>query len=202
MGAGDEVPDALRQAGYQVSILEPEQIKTDYLSRFDAVVVGIRAYNTLDYLSTRQKQLLDYVSNGGTMVVQYQTNNGFRIPKDQLAPQELNLSRERVTDEDAKVQFLQPNHPALLFPNKINDQDFKGWVQERGLYFADKWHASFVPLLSCNDPGEKARDGGLLVAPHGKGWYVYTGYAFFRQLPAGVPGAYRLFANLLALGKK
>ncbi len=199
-GAGDVVPESLRQIGYTVTIIKPEQISPENLSNFDAIVVGIRAYNIVDELKFKQKFLLDYVKEGGNLVIQYNTNR--RLKVDNLAPYELKLSRDRVTDENAIVRILEPNHPILNFPNKINIQDFEGWVQERGLYFPNKWSKEFTPLLASNDKGEDSKEGALLVAKYGKGNYIYTGLSFFREFPAGVSGAYRLFANLLSAGKE
>ncbi|TCK64862.1 GlcNAc-PI de-N-acetylase [Winogradskyella wandonensis] len=199
-GAGDVVPESLRQIGYNVTIIQPEQINSDNLKDFDAIVVGIRAYNILDDLKFKQKYLLDYVKEGGNLVVQYNTSR--RLKVDDLAPYELHLSRDRVTDENAEVRILEPNHPLLNFPNKITEKDFEGWVQERGLYFPNKWAKEFTPILSANDKGESAKDGGLLIAKYGKGNYIYTGLSFFREFPAGVSGAYRLFANMLSAGKE
>ena len=198
-GAGDVVPESLRQIGYNVTIVKPEQISAENLINFDAVVVGIRAYNILDELKFKQKFLLDYVKEGGNLVVQYNTNR--RLKTDNIAPYDLQLSRDRVTDENAEVKILEPNHPILNFPNKITNQDFEGWVQERGLYFPNQWSDEFTPLLSMNDKGESSKEGSLLVAKYGKGNYIYTGLSFFREFPAGVSGAYRLFANLLSAGK-
>ena len=199
-GAGDVVPESLRQIGYNVTVIKPEQISADNLVNFDAVVVGIRAYNILDEMKFKQKFLLDYVKEGGNMVVQYNTSRG--IKTDNIAPYELQLSRDRVTDENAEVRILEPNHPILNFPNKITTQDFEGWVQERGLYFPGEWSEEFTPLLAMNDKGESSKEGSLLVAKYGKGNYIYTGLSFFREFPAGVSGAYRLFANLLSAGKE
>lgn len=200
MGAGDEGPDALRRMGCQVVILEDKDIKPEVLQTFDAVVLGIRAYNTRDALKHHQPLLFAYAQNGGTLVVQY--NNSFDLVTPQVMPLPLRLSRTRVTDETAEMRLLQPQHPALTTPNAIGPSDFDGWVQERGLYFPDQWDAQFTPLLACNDPGEPSAEGALLVAPYGKGYVVYTGLAFFRQFPAGVPGAYRLFANLISLKQR
>lgn len=198
-GAGDVVPESLRQIGYNVTIIEPDQISSGTLSSFDAIVVGIRAYNIVESLKFKQRFLLDYVKDGGNLIVQYNTSRGILV--DNLAPYNLELSRDRVTDENALVRILEPNHPILNFPNKITLQDFEGWVQERGLYFPDQWSAEFTPLLAANDKGENSKEGALLVANYGKGNYIYTGLSFFREFPAGVPGAYRLFANLLSAGK-
>ena len=198
-GAGDVVPESLQQIGYNVITIKPEDITPENLARFDAIVVGIRAYNIVDELKFKQKYLLDYVAQGGNMIVQYNTSR--RIKVDNIAPYELKLSRDRVTDEFAEVRFLNPEHPLLNFPNKITQKDFDGWVQERGLYFPNAWGNEFTPLLSLNDKGETAKHGSLLVAKHGKGHYIYTGLSFFREFPAGVSGAYRLFANMLSIGK-
>lgn len=199
-GAGDVVPESLRQIGYNVTIIKPEQISAENLVNFDAVVIGIRAYNILDELKFKQKFLLEYVKEGGNMIVQYNTSRG--IKADNIAPYKLDLSRDRVTDENASVTILQPNHPLLNFPNKITSQDFEGWVQERGLYFPNEWSEEFTPLLAMNDKGESSKEGSLLIAQYGKGNYIYTGLSFFREFPAGVSGAYRLFANLLSAGKE
>lgn len=201
MGAGDKVPDGLRQAGYKVDLLEDRDISLENLKKYDAVVIGIRAYNTLERLKFHQGKLFDYAKQGGTVVVQYNTAR-MLIPDEEVTPFKLKISRDRVTVEGAEVRFLAPDHPVLNSPNKITAKDFEGWVQERGLYFPSEWGPEYTPILSCNDPGEPARDGSLLVAKYGEGWYIYTGLSFFRELPSGVPGAYRLFANLVGLGKK
>jgi len=200
MGPGDEVPASLAQIGYQVSLLKDADLTVAHLKRYDAVVIGVRAYNTNDYLKFGQAALMDYVQQGGTVVVQYNVSNG--LVTDKIGPYPFRLSRERVTVEEAPVKLLKPSHPILNYPNKITAADFNGWVQERGLYFANEWDPHYETILSAQDPGEPAQDGGLLVAQYGKGYFIYTGYAFFRQLPAGVPGAYRLFTNLISIGKK
>jgi LmbE family N-acetylglucosaminyl deacetylase len=199
-GAGDVVPESLRQIGYNVTIIKPEQISPEYLSNFDAIVVGVRAYNIVDELKFKQKHLLDFVKEGGNLVIQYNTSR--RLKVDNLSPFPLKLSRDRVTDENAEMRILNPQHPLLNFPNKITEKDFDGWVQERGLYFPDEWSDEFTPLLASNDKGETSKEGGLLVAEYGKGNYIYTGLSFFREFPAGVAGAYRLFANMLSAGKE
>ena len=196
-GAGDEIPQCLQQIGYSVKVLEPGDVTPENLARFDAVVLGIRAYNTQNRIADLQRKLLDYVQAGGVVVAQYNTTADLKT-KD-IGPYPLEISRDRVTDETAEVRILAPDHPVLNTPNKITAEDFKGWVQERGLYFPNKWDPRWTAILSSNDPGEKPMDGGLLVAKAGKGYFVYTGYSWFRQLPAGVPGAYRLFANLVSL---
>ena len=198
-GAGDDVPESLRQIGYSVKILSEPEITVKNLAQFSAVVLGIRAYNTQDRISNWLPELFDYVKQGGVVIAQY--NTLAELKTNQLGPYPLEISRDRVTDENAEVRILAPNHPLMTTPNKITSKDFGGWVQERGLYFPNKWDSAWTPILSCNDPKEKPLDGGLLVAKFGKGFFIYTSYSWFRQLPAGVPGAYRLFANMLSLGK-
>ncbi|WP_116107031.1 PIG-L family deacetylase [Lewinella sp. IMCC34191] len=200
-GAGDAIPEALTSIGLDVSILDDTEASIGDLRDYDAIVVGVRAYNTLDRMSVYQPRLLDYVKQGGTLIVQYNTDRRLMIDEKELGPYPLQLSRDRVTVEDAPVEILAPDHPALNYPNKITDADFEGWVQERGLYFPNEWAEEYTALLSSHDPEEDPHNGGLLVAEYGSGHFVYTGYSFFRELPAGVPGAYRLFANLVALGQ-
>ncbi len=205
MGAGDEIPQSLRRIGYEVELLSDEALASSDLSRFDAIVLGIRAFNTRAALVSLKQRLHEYVAQGGTEVVLYTVNTGFPginagMVTEAIGPYPFKVSRNRVTDEHAEVRFLLPDHPALNWPNKLTAADFDGWVQERGLYHAEGWDAHYKPVFVMHDPGEKADEGSLIVAEHGKGRYVYTGLAFFRQLPEGVPGAYRLFANLLALG--
>lgn len=199
MGAGDEVPKSLSQMGYEVLILKPEDISTEKLSHFDVVMTGIRAYNVVNKLAYKQKILFDFVKNGKTMIVQYNTNSD--LVTNEIAPFPLKISRDRVTEENAEVRFLNPNHPILNYPNKITTDDFKGWKQEQGLYYPSEWDSSFTPILSSNDKGETPKNGALLVAKYGKGNYIYTGLSFFRELPEGVPGAFRLLANIIAIGK-
>ena len=198
-GAGDVVPESLRQIGYNVVLIKPENINAESLKRFDAIVVGIRAYNTVDALKFKQHYLFDFVKQGGNLIVQYNTNIGLIV--DQLAPYKLELSKDRVTDENAEVTLLNPRHELLNYPNQITEKDFEGWVQERGLYFPNKWSKEFTPILSMHDKDESPKDGSLLVAKYGKGHYIYTGLSFFREFPEGVAGAYRLFANMLSMGK-
>ena len=198
-GAGDEIPSSLRQVGYTVVELNEDEISKDRLKNFDAVILGVRAYNTNDKSKNYQSLLHEYASLGGTLIVQYNTN--FRLKVDHVAPLELTLSRDRVTDENSKVKFLAPRHEVMRFPNKITKDDFEGWVQERGLYFPNEWSNDFTALLSMHDSGESPKDGSLLVAKYGDGYFIYTGLSFFRELPAGVPGAYRLYTNLLSIGK-
>jgi LmbE family N-acetylglucosaminyl deacetylase len=198
-GVGDDIPESLQQIGYSVKILSEPEITAKNLTQFSAVVLGIRAYNTQDRISNWLPELFAYVKAGGVVIAQYNTLADLKT--DQLGPYPLEISRDRVTDENAEVRILAPNHPLVTAPNKITQKDFEGWVQERGLYFPKKWDSAWTPILSCHDPKEKPLDGGLLVAKLGKGFFVYTSYSWFRQLPAGVPGAYRLFANVLSLGK-
>ncbi len=198
-GAGDDIPVALRNMGYDVLEFKNGEVTATNLAKLDAVVLGVRAFNTNERLRFLMPELLHYVKNGGTLVVQYNTN--FDLGST-YSPYHLKISRDRVAEEDAEVRFLKPDHPALNFPNKITTADFDGWVQERGLYFPDTWDQNFEALLSMNDKGEKPKDGGLLVAKYGNGYYVYTGLSFFRELPEGVSGAYKLFANLVSLGKR
>lgn len=198
-GAGDAIPESLRQIGYEVVALQPDQLNATELSKFDALVFGIRAYNIVDQLQFKKAVIDDYVANGGNVLLQYNTSHSL-VTKD-FSPYPITLSRQRVTDEAAQVRILTPNHPVLNTPNKITQADFNGWVQERGLYFPSEWDPKYDAILSMNDAGADPSDGSLLVASHGKGYYIYTGISFFRELPAGVPGAYRLFANLLSLGK-
>ncbi len=198
-GAGDAIPESLKQIGYSVTTIDPSNISAVNLQNFDAIVVGIRAYNTVPELAFAQPALNKYVENGGTLIVQYNTSRG--LVTENLAPYELKLSRDRVTDEFSEVKILAPENPILNTPNKITQTDFEGWVQERGLYFPDEWAKEFTPILGMRDKGEKMTKGSMLVAKYGKGYYIYTGLSFFRELPAGVPGAYRLFANMLSIGK-
>jgi LmbE family N-acetylglucosaminyl deacetylase len=197
MGAGDEVPESLAQMGYKVTIVKPEEITPEKLDSFSTVITGIRAYNTVNALANKQKILFDFVKSGKNMIVQYNTFG--RTVTDQIAPYPLKISNDRVTEENAKVTFLAPNHPVLNTPNKITTKDFEGWTQEQGLYYPNEYDAAFTPILSSHDKGESAKDGALLVAPYGKGYYIYTGLSFFRELPEGVAGAYRLLSNIISL---
>ncbi|HEY8751732.1 MAG TPA: PIG-L family deacetylase [Tepidisphaeraceae bacterium] len=203
-GAGDSVAEALRQMGYEVSILSVADLNAQRLKGFDAVVIGVRAFNVHADLGPRLNDLFAYVEGGGNVIEQYNTPNDIKVPR--LAPFDVklsgNLPRNRVTDPKAAITLLAPDHPALNTPNRIAPADFEGWVQERGLNFPIEWDQEhWTAILACNDAGEAPLKSGLLVARYGRGYYVYTGLSFFRQLPAGVPGAYRLFANLVSLGK-
>jgi LmbE family N-acetylglucosaminyl deacetylase len=198
MGPGDEIPNALRQVGYDVTLLSDDDLEAGDLSRYATIITGIRAYNTRQRLKSAQKRLLDWTSRGGTLVVQYNTSG--ELVTEQLGPHPFKISRDRVTVEEAPVTFMNPAHPLLNVPNRLGPADFDGWIQERGLYFANPWDPKYETPLATHDPGEPDKPGGLLFTHYGKGAYVYTGYAFFRQLPAGVPGAYRLFVNLVSAG--
>lgn len=204
-GAGDDVPQAMEQLGVAVEFIEPEAAKLDELLKYDAIVVGIRAYNATKGMKELHPLLLHYVEQGGTLVVQYNTTprffsgaTDFQIDPATLGPHPFSISRGRVTVEEAPPTFLDPKHPLLNIPNKITAADFEGWVQERGLYFASDFGTNYTPLIAWNDPGEEALNGAMIVADHGKGRFIYTGISFFRQLPAGVPGAYRLWGNLIS----
>lgn len=199
-GAGDNVAESLRDMGCDVTMLGGADLTADKLKNFDAVVIGVRAFNVRSDLVSHLPALFDYVQAGGNVIEQY-NRPGRDLKTSDLAPYSLELSNDRVTDPDSPMTFLAPDHPALNVPNKITSADFDGWIQERGTYFPDQWDGHWTPLLACNDAGEAPLKGSLLVAPYGKGWFVYTGLVFFRELPAGVPGAYRLFANLISLGK-
>lgn len=199
MGAGDDIPTVLQQIGMNVTLIPAENLAKEDLSKYGTVVLGIRTYDTQKDVVANNPKLLDYVHAGGTLVVQYNTGVGdFNSGK--LTPYPAELSRARVSVEEAPVTILAPNDSIFHDPNTISEHDFDGWVQERGLYFMSQWDDHFTPLLACHDPGEDAQKGGLLRAQYGKGTYIYTGYAFFRQLPAGVPGAVRLFVNILNAG--
>jgi len=199
MGAGDDIPAVLTQIGLKVTLIPADKIATEDLSRYQTIVLGIRAYDTQKDLAANNKKLLDFVYNGGTLVVQYETSPA-DFNKGKFTPYSAELSRGRVTVEEAPVTILAADDSVFHHPNQITQHDFDGWVQERGLYFMDQWDSHFTPLLASNDPGEQPQKGGLLRAQYGKGTYIYTGYAFFRQLPAGVPGAVRLYVNLLSAG--
>ncbi len=197
-GAGDKIPQALEQMGYKVVILNEADIKSKNLRQFDAIITGIRAYNVHEWLANSFNTLMDYVKDGGVLLTQYNTNNSLGPVKAKISPYSFNISRNRITDEKAKVNFLLTDHPALNYPNKITEKDFDGWIQERSIYNAENVDEHFKKILSMKDPGEKEQDGSLIIADYGKGRFVYTGLVFFRELPAAVPGAFRLFANLIA----
>ncbi len=202
LGIGDVVPENLQQIGYQVTLLNEDDMTSDRLKAFDAIVLGARAYNVHDWLKFGQQALMEYVEQGGTIVAQYNKSYNLTVPAKEIGPYPFEISRNRTSVEEAEMRILKPGHPVLNFPNKITKADFDGWVQERGLYFPDEWDDKYETILSSNDPGEDPNDGGLLVTKYGEGHYVYTSYSWFRELPAGVPGAYRLFVNLISLGNE
>lgn len=197
-GPGDRVAESLAAVGYEVTLLSEERLANEQLERYEAILVGVRAFNANPRLAVHRERLLKYVEKGGRLIVQYNTNSRVGPLSSFVGPYPLEIGRDRVTDETAAMTPVTPNDPLLSTPNRLSPADFEGWVQERGLYFAAKWDDHYRPVFAMNDPGEKPLKGGLLVARHGKGAFVYTGIAFFRQLPAGVPGAYRLLANILA----
>lgn len=200
MGATDEIPQGLEQIGYNVKLISASDITSENLATFDAVILGIRAYNTIPELKLKSKILNHYAENGGTVIMQYITS-GYRDNTDisDFTPYRLTIGRDRVTEEDAKVSWVNPTHPVLSYPNKITEKDFENWIQERGLYFATEWSEEFEPIFSMNDKNESPKLGSLLIAKHGKGHFVYTGFSFFRQIPNGTEGAYRLLVNLIEL---
>lgn len=200
-GAGDEVPLALQTMGYTVIELNATNFDI-ILPTLNTIVVGVRAYNTEDWLPNQQSKLMSFVEKGGALITQYQTSAFYgKIKADEMGPFPFKVGRERVTNEDSDVQFVDATHPLLNHPNKISKNDFEGWIQERGLYFAESWSSNYTTLLKMKDKGESELEGSLLYSPYGKGHFIFTGLSFFRQLPVGVPGAYRLFANLVSVGK-
>jgi LmbE family N-acetylglucosaminyl deacetylase len=201
MGSGDEVAKNLEQIGYDVTLLSDAEIENSDLSKFDVIITGIRAYNTDKSLAKNFQRLLEFVNSGGTLIDQYNTTWG--LPLESIGPYPFKISHDRVSVEGAPVQFVNPQSPLLNYPNKITMEDFDGWIQERGLYFANKWDSThYQPILTSHDPGETPTSGGMLYAKHGKGHYIYSGLSWFRELPAGVPGAYRLFVNLISIGSQ
>lgn len=201
-GAGDDVPRSLEQVGYQVKMLNDDMLSNGVdLSVYDAIVIGVRAYNTNERMKFYYTKLMDYVKNGGNLIVQYNTNNFLGGVKSEIGPYPFTISRDRVTDENAEIRFELPKHKVLNSPNKIGADDFKNWIQERGIYFAGDWDKNYETPFSLNDPNENSSKGSTLITKYGKGYFVYTGLVFFRELPAGVPGAYRLFVNMIELGK-
>ncbi len=202
VGAGDKVPEALEQMGYEVSLLTDKELGRVNLNQFDAILTGVRAYNTNEWLSLYYDKLMNYVNEGGNLIVQYNTSNNFLTTRARIGPYEFDVTRTRITDENAAVTFLKPEHPVLNFPNKLLPSDFSGWIQERSIYHAGKIDKNFESILSMKDQGEEPDSGSLIIARYGKGFFTYTGLVFFRELPAGVPSAYRLMANLIALNRK
>jgi hypothetical protein len=199
MGSGDNIPGYLSQLGYNIMLLSDNDLITKDFSSYDALIVGVRAYNTKKLMAHVQDKLLSYVSNGGNLLVQYTVNRDIVVPN--IGPYPITISTDRVTDENAKVTFTDSSGSILNYPNKIDQNDFNEWIQERGLYFANKWDPKYHSVISCHDLNEKPLEGGLLTAQYGKGNFVYTGYSFFREIPAGVPGAIRLFINLFSMKK-
>ena len=199
VGSGDEVAEGLRHLGYDVTLLSDDDLESGDLGRFDAIVAGIRAYNTRERLAIVQPRLLQYVEAGGTLIVQYSVSRG--LVTEDIGPYPFTIGRDRVSEEDAEVTILAPDHQLLQFPNTITQRDFDAWVQERGLYFATEWDDRYETVLASHDAQEPDTAGGLLYARFGDGVFIYSGISWFRQLPAGVPGAYRLFANLISSGK-
>jgi monoamine oxidase len=197
-GAGDKIPDALQKMGYEVTVLSPKDITRNNLRQFDAIVTGVRAYNVYEWLNDDYNILMNYVKEGGVLLVQYNTNNNIGPMKAKIGPYPFTISRTRVTEENAKVNFLDPANPLMNFPNKITQSDFENWIQERSTYHAANFENNYHALFSMHDTGESDQPGSLIYTDYGKGRFIYSGLVFFRQLPAGVPGAYRLFANLLA----
>ena len=197
-GAGDKVPQALEQMGYKVLLLKQSDLTVANLKQFDAIVTGVRAYNINEWLNNSYEALMQYVKDGGVLLTQYNTSSSIGPVKAKISPYPFTISRNRVTDEEATINFLLPDHPALNYPNKITQKDFEGWVQERSIYNAENIDPAYQRIFSMKDPNENEQDGSLIIANYGKGRFVYTGLVFFRELPAGVPGAYRLLANLIA----
>jgi LmbE family N-acetylglucosaminyl deacetylase len=197
-GAGDKIPEALQQMGYKVVTLKEADITAANLRQFDVIITGVRTYNTNEWMNNVYDALMQYVKEGGVLFTQYNTSNQIGPVKAKIAPYPFTISRNRITDEEAKVNFLIPSHKALNYPNKITESDFIGWIQERSIYNAENIDTAYRKILSMKDPGENEQEGSLIIANYGKGRFVYTGLVFFRELPAGVPGAYRLFANLIA----
>ncbi len=197
MGAGDEVPKSLMAMGYDLTVLKPNEITTENLLKFDVAITGIRAYNMINELKYKQDILLDFVKNGKTMIVQYNTLDD--LVTDKIAPFPLKISRDRVTEENAEVRFLVPEHSILNYPNKLTSKDFEGWKQEQGLYYPKEFDKNFTAIISSNDKGETPKNGAILHCKYGKGNYIYTGISFFRELPEGVSGAFRLMANMISV---
>ena len=198
-GAGDKIPESLKSIGISVIELDLLNLENYNLNEFPSIIMGIRAYNTNSLLKNKNNILWNFVKDGGNLIIQYNTSRGLK--NNRITPYKINISRDRVTDENSVVKFLNPNHKILNYPNKINLKDFNYWVQERGLYFPNKWDEKFDSIIGMNDPGENEKKGSLLIADYGKGAFIYTGLSFFRQLPNGIPGAYKLFVNLISYNK-
>ena len=201
-GAGDKVPMALQQMGFEVTLLKEKDITAAALQQFDAVITGVRAYDVHEWMTGKYEILMDYIKAGGNLIVQYNRNNAIGNMKIKIGPYPFTISNSRVTDENATVRFLNPNHAVLNYPNKISEADFQGWVQERGIYFLSQLDQNYESIFAMHDAGEPDQTGSLVIGNFGKGKFVYTGLVFFRELPAGVPGAYRLLANIIALNQR
>jgi len=201
VGAGDKVPQSLQQMGYEVKFLNEADVTNSNLKQFDAIITGVRAYNVHEWLSEKYDVLMNYIKNGGNLIVQYNTNNQIGSIKADIGPYNFTISRTRVTEENANVDFLLPNHSALNYPNRITKADFDNWIQERSTYQAEQMDSHFEALLGMHDVNEPESNGSLVIAKYGKGNFVYASLVFFRQMPAGNSGAYRLMANLIALPK-
>jgi hypothetical protein len=199
MGSGDDIPEILKDMGYDVTLLDDEMFTAETLVGFDIVVAGIRAYNTRERIKFAQPFLMDFVKKGGTYIVQYNVNTGLQL--NEIGPYPFRVGRDRIVEEDAELRFLAPLHKLMNRPNAITKNDFEGWVQERGLYFTEQWDERYTPLFAGHDVGERDLQGSTLYCEYGDGVFVYTSLAFFRQLPAGVQGAFHLFQNMLAAGK-
>ena len=200
MGSGDKVPESLSLVGYNVDLFEKKDINAEKLKNYDALIIGVRAFNSDKSLFDIKPQLMNFMESGGNVIVQYNTSRNLDVNK--FSPYSFQLSRNRVSQENAPVRIINSKHPALNYPNKITLDDFNGWVQERGLYFPNSWSQEYETIISSNDEGEKPNNGGILISKVGEGYFVYTSYSWFRQLPAGVSGAYKIFSNLISLGKK
>ena len=200
MGSGDKIPESLSLVGYNVDIIGKKDLNIENLKNYDALIVGVRAFNFDKSLLDIKPDLMNYMDYGGNVIIQYNTSRNLDVNK--FSPHPFNLSRNRVSQEDAPVRIINKKHPALNYPNKINLEDFNGWVQERGLYFPNSWSPEYETIISSNDEGEKPNNGGILISKVGEGYFIYTTYSWFRQLPAGVSGAYKIFSNLISLGKK
>jgi len=199
MGAGDKVPESLEAVGYEVDLLENSQINWATLKQYPSIIVGIRAYNTIEEMSYLHGELMNYVENGGTLIVQYNTSH--RLKSDEIGPYPIELGRQRVSEEDAPVRITNPDHPLLNNPNDITQKDFDNWVQERGLYFAKEWDEKYETIISSHDTDADELHSAILATKYGSGYFIYTSLSFFRELPAGVPGAYKLFVNMISYGQ-
>ena len=194
-GAGDLVDESLKQIGVNITTIKPEDMNAALLQQYDVAIIGVRAFNTSKVLADNNAQLMEFVNAGGTVIAQYSTNWDMYLEK--IGPYNFKITRTRVTDENSPVEFLLPEHKVLNNPNKITQDDFTGWVQERGIYFAGELAPEYVAPLAFTDPNEQPQNGSLIIAQYGKGTFMYTGLAFFRELPAGVAGAYRLMLNMI-----